>query len=79
MEGGFQSMCNLSQGIEKWATERGLKRGLEQGLEQGLEKGLSALVHTLKEFISDFDTLYAKVIQNKDFESVTKEEVLKYY
>ena len=72
-------MCNLSQGIEKWATERGLKRGLEQGLEQGLEKGLSALVHTLKEFISDFDTLYAKVIQNKDFESVTKEEVLKYY
>ena len=64
-------MCNLSQGIED--------RGIEKGLSLGRSEGLSALVHTLKEFIPDFDTLYEKVVQNEGFESVTKEEVLKYY
>ena len=63
MEGGMQTMCNLSQGIE----------------DAALEKGLSSLVHSLKKFVPDFDALYAAVIQNEPYKDVTKEEVRKYY
>lgn len=33
-------MCNLGEGIEEEALERGREQGLEQGLEQGREQGL---------------------------------------
>lgn len=67
LEGGLRQMCNLSDLVE------------EKGIEKGKETGLAALVKTLKEFLPDFDTLYSRVIQNEGYESVTEEEVKKYY
>lgn len=47
--------------------------------EKGIEKGLKALVESLKPYINDFDALYAAVINNEDYSSVTKEQVKKYF
>lgn len=87
MEGGFRLMCNLSLGIEEEATKRGLakgiaeglERGMAEGLEKGMEVGLTALVQSLMGFVDNFDDLYAIVIKNDAYKTVTKEEVLKYY
>lgn len=83
MEGGFRLMCNLSLGIEEEATKRGLAKGMAEGLEKGMEKGmevgLTALVQSLMGFVDNFDDLYAIVIKNDAYKTVTKEEVLKYY
>ena len=49
------------------------------GIEKGIEQGLKALVHSLKEYIKDFDTLYMAVTRNEDYKDVSKEEVMKYY
>lgn len=75
LEGGLESMCNLSDLIEEHATARGMAKGLEQGKEQGLE----ALVCSLRFFIPTFDDLYEAVIKNEIYKDVTKEEVRKYF
>ena len=46
---------------------------------KGVEKGLKALVTSLKEYVSDFDSLYNAVIKNEEYSKVSREEVMKYY
>ncbi len=46
---------------------------------KGIEKGLKALVQSLKDYVEDFDSLYAAVIRNEEYSNVTKEQVMKYY
>ena len=50
-----------------------------KGVEIGIEKGLKALVISLKEYVSDFDSLYNAVIKNEEYSKVSREEVMKYY
>ena len=60
-------MCYIAEEIE------------EKGIEKGIEKGLSALVMSLKPFISDFHELYQAVIQNDIYRNVTEAQVRKFY
>ncbi len=83
-------MCNLGQGVreegiaegiiigETRGIELGKARGIELGMECGIEHGLSALVSTLKNFISDAEELYQAVIRNEVYKNTPREEVLKY-
>lgn len=57
----------------------GIKLGVEQGMEQGRQDGIVALVHTLKNILSDPDAIYQAVIQNEVYKNLTKEEVMQYY
>ena len=43
------------------------EEGIEIGMERGLEQGLSALVNSLKDFITDEDVLYQAVIKNEAY------------
>ncbi len=73
-EGGID-MCKA------WEDQRndGIEYGRAEGLENGLESGLKALVHTLKNFLPDIDSIYNAIIQNAEYADVTKESVMKYY
>lgn len=51
----------------------------EYGIEIGKASGLSALVRSLKRFLSDFETLYAEVISNEEYKEFSREEVLKIF
>ena len=44
-----------------------------------MEKGLSALVASLKPFMTDFQQLYQAVIKNEIYQNVTQAQVKKYY
>ena len=61
------------------AYDEAIARGTAKGIEQGREEGLNALVVSLKEFIPDFESLYAAVIKNEAYKDVTREVVMKYY
>ncbi|MBE5831484.1 MAG: hypothetical protein E7306_07070 [Butyrivibrio sp.] len=50
-----------------------------KGIEKGIEKGLKALVLSLKNYVSDFDSLYAAVTKNEEYRNVSRDEVMKYY
>ena len=52
--------------------------GIEIGLEQGLEQGLSALINSLKVYVTNPEELYQAVIKNDAYKNTTREEVLKY-
>ena len=45
---------------------------------KGMEKGLEILVRSLKYHAKDFESLYADVIRNEEYKSVTREEVKRY-
>lgn len=40
LEGGLNSMCNLSDYVEEKAMARGMARGMKKGMEKGMEKGI---------------------------------------
>ena len=64
--------------IREEGIEIGLEQGLKQGREEGREEGLSALVSSLKDFITDKEILYQVVIKNETYKDTPREEVLKY-
>ncbi len=64
------NMCQALDAIERRAIERGMERGRSEGLE--------ALINTIKEFYSDFEELYKKVVANECYKDVTREQVRKY-
>lgn len=64
--------------IREEGIEIGLEQGLKQGREEGREEGLSALVCSLKNFITDKEALYQAVIKNEAYKDTPREEVLKY-
>ncbi len=48
-------------------------------VDEGLNLGLKALVRTLKNYCSDFNTLLNAVRNNEEYSNVSEEEVRKYY
>jgi len=64
--------------IRDEGIEIGLEQGLKQGREEGREEGLSALVNSLKVFITEKEALYQAVIKNEAYKDTPWEEVLKY-
>lgn len=67
----------MEKGLQK-GMEKGMQKGMEKGMEKGLEKGLQILVRSLKYHAKDFESLYADVIRNEEYKSVTREEVKRY-
>ncbi len=57
----------------------GHAEGLEEGIEKGIEKGLAALVRSLRQFLPDFEAVYAAVIKNEEYADCSREEIIKYY
>ena len=56
-----------------------LNKGKAEGKAEGRELGLIALVNTLKNIFSDFESVYTAIVQNEEYRLVTKEQVMKYY
>lgn len=52
---------------------------LNKGKAEGKELGLIAMVNTLRNVLSDFESVYTAIVQNEEYKSVTKEQVMKYY
>lgn len=75
-------MCTYGAAMENKGMEKGLQKGMEKGMqkgmEKGMEKGLQILVRSLKYHAKDFESLYADVIRNEEYKSVTREEVKRY-
>ena len=40
LEGGIDTMCNVSQGIKEKALATGIAQGMAQGIAQGIEQGI---------------------------------------
>ena len=71
--------------LESWKEEmirigrtEGIEQGIEQGLEKGLEQGLAVLVNSLKDFITDKESLYQAIIKHDAYKDTPREEVFKY-
>ena len=47
--------------------------------ERGRQEGLVSLVNILSTIFPDFDTIYNKIISDKKYQNVTREQVEKYY
>ncbi len=71
LEGGFISMCNLSEAIMERGYGRGYERGLEQGLEQGIIKNLLSLVK--KGLLSVRDAAQEAGMTQEEFETLIKD------
>ena len=68
----------LEEGLAKGMT-KGIAEGMTKGKEEGREEGLTAMIHTLKLFISDPDEMYRAVTANPGYANVTYEAVKKMY
>ncbi len=55
------------------------RKSEKEGRREGKEEGLEALVQSLKEYLPDFNQLYAAVIKNKAYADVTENQVRKYF
>ncbi len=55
------------------------RKSEKEGRREGKEEGLEALVQSLKEYIPDFNQLYAAIIKNKAYADVTENQVRKYF
>ena len=76
LEGGIDSMCNVSLGIR----ERALAEGIEQGIVQGIEQGLKTMILTCQNLgVSKEDTLENIVKNSSIAAEQAKELVEKYY
>lgn len=71
--------------LESWkeemiriGREEGHKEGHKEGHAEALMQGLSALVNSLKEYITEEEDLYQAVIKNEAYKDTPREEVLKY-
>ena len=54
-------------------------QGIREGRKEGREEGLCSLVNILSTIFSDFETIYSKIISEKKYQNVTREQVEKYY
>ena len=68
LEGGIDSMCNVSLGIR------------EKALAEGIEQGIKAMILTCQEFGVSKDEVLSKILKNSSVAvEVAKELVDKYY
>ena len=51
----------------------------QENQDIGLERGLEALVNSLKEFITDEETLYQAVIKNEAYKDTPRADIQKYF
>ena len=82
-------MLDINEDIDKYKkkTEKGDRYHMckawddykESGRQEGLEEGLISLVNILSTIFTDFDTIYNKIISDKKYRNVTREQVEKYY
>lgn len=73
----------FTDGIREEGREEGLAEGLSLGRQEGLslgrEEGLKALVHSLRDFLPDFESVYQAVTQNAEYADISREQLQKYY
>ena len=55
-----------------------IRIGRTEGHKEALEQGLSALVSSLKNFITNEEDIYQAVIKNEAYKNISWEEVFKY-
>ena len=53
--------------------------GREEGREEARKEELHSLVNILSTIFSDFETIYSKIISEKKYQNVTREQVEEYY
>ena len=58
---------------------RGRSEGLAEGMTKGKEEGLTAMIHSLKLFISDPEEMYRAVTANPGYADVPYETVKKMF
>ena len=79
IEGEVKDMCTYGDGIERDALKKGRKEGRREGRAEGRKEGraegLDALVKSLTKFTKNFDELYAAVVANEAYKTVTREKV----
>lgn len=51
----------------------------ESGRLEEQKEGLNSLVNILSTIFSDFDTIYEKIISDKKYQNITREQLEKYY
>ncbi len=66
------------EGREEGLAE-GLSLGRQEGLSLGREEGLKALVHSLRDFLPDFESVYQAVTRNAEYADISREQLQKYY
>ena len=64
-------MCTYATAMEN--------KGIEKGIKKEYEDGLKALIDSLKDYIKDFETLFAAIQKNEHYKDATKEQVRKYF
>ena len=70
-EGEGYDMCKA------WDDHK--ESGRQEGRQEGLQEGLASLVSILSTLLPDLDTIYNKIISEKKYQNVTREQVEKYY
>lgn len=70
-EGVWYDMCKA------WDDHK--ESGRQEGCQEEQKEGLISLVNILSTIFSDFDTIYNKIISDKKYQNVTREQVEKYY
>ena len=72
LEGGIDSMCNVSLGIRE--------RALAEGIGQGIEQGLKTMILTCREFGVSKDETLERILKNSSIAvEQAKELIEKYY
>ena len=71
LEGGINSMCNVSQGIKEKAFSKGVAQGISQGISRGISQGISqgkldAILDLLREGFISISTAAEKLNLNED-------------
>ncbi len=69
----------FTDGIREEGREEGLAEGLAEGLSRGRQDGLKALIHSLRDFLPDFESVYQAMIRNTEYANISREQVQKYY
>ncbi len=72
------SVC-ITEFDEKVFTDGIREEGLAEGLSRGRQDGLKALIHSLRDFLPDFESVYQAVIRNTEYANISREQVQKYY
>ena len=59
--------------------ESGRREGIQEGRQEELKEGLNSLINILSSIYSDFEIIYEKIISEKKYRNITREQVMEYY
>ena len=74
-EGVRYSMCKAIDDLK----ESGRREGRREGKREEQKEGLRSLVNILASMLPDLDTIYDKIISEKKYQNVTREQVEQLY